>query len=63
MAGHADDAGRVLDEATRNQVTIPASFYREVSKILVPGTTLLVTQAPLAEAAAGTRLTVLAGTR
>lgn len=63
VAGHADEAGRVVDDATRNQVAIPEAFYRKVVDILQPGATLLVTQAPLAQAAAGTRLTVLAGAR
>lgn len=63
VAGHAHEAGRVLDQATRSKVTIPEPFYSEVMDILKPGTTLLITQAPLDEAAAGTRLTVLAGAR
>lgn len=61
VAGHDEEGGRPIDEATRNQVVVPPDFYRKVMAILKPGATLLVTQAPLAQAAAGARLTVLAG--
>lgn len=63
VAGHEDEAGRTVDEATRNQVVVPDPFYRKLMAILQPGATLLVTQAPLGQAAAGARLTVLAGAR
>ncbi len=59
VSGHAGEAGRELDEATRNLVKIAPDMYAKVLPILAPGTTLLVTQAPLAGAATGTRLTVL----
>jgi len=59
VSGHAGEAGRELDEATRNLVKIAPDVYAKVLPILAPGTTLLVTQAPLAAAATGTRLTVL----
>ncbi len=59
VSGHAGEAGRELDEATRNLVRIASDMYAKVLPILAPGTTLLVTQAPLVAAATGTRLTVL----
>lgn len=61
VAGHADEAGRPLDAAVRQQVRIPAPFYASVAPILLPGTTLLVTAAPLSQGATGTPLTVLSG--
>ncbi len=59
VSGHAGEAGRELDEATRNLVRIAPDVYAKVLPILAPGTTMLVTQAPLAAAATGTTLTVL----
>jgi hypothetical protein len=61
VAGHADEAGRPLDAAVRQQVRIPAPFYDSVVPILLPGTTLLMTAAPLSQGGAGTPLTVLSG--
>jgi len=59
VSGHEDEAGRVVDEATRNLVRIPREFHEQVAPILRPGTTLLVTQAPLRSGQPGTSLTVL----
>lgn len=59
VAGHANERGRVVDEATRNRVQIPQAFYDKVAAILLPGSTLLVTQAPLNTGATGTNLTVM----
>lgn len=61
VAGHAGEAGRPLDAAVRQRVQIPAPFYDSVAPILLPGTTLLVTAAPLSQGGAGTPLTVLSG--
>ena len=59
VSGHEDEAGRVVDEATRNLVRIPRAFHEQVASILRPGTTLLVTQAPLRSGHTGASLTVL----
>ena len=59
MSGHEDEAGRVVDEATRNLVRIPRAFHEQVAPILRPGTTLLVTQAPLRSGQPGTGLTMM----
>jgi hypothetical protein len=61
VAGHAEESGRPVAEAVRNRVQVPPDFYAKAAPLLVPGTTLLVTAAPLAEGAAGTPLTVLNG--
>lgn len=63
VSGHAEEGGRVLDEATRNLVRIPQDFYDKVSAVLAPGATLLVTQAPFGAGATGAALTVLSGSR
>ena len=59
VTGHAAEAGRVVDEATRNRVQIAQGFLDKVLPVLTPGTTLLVTQAPLLAGATGAPLTVL----
>lgn len=61
VAGHAAEDGLPLDEATRNRVHIAQDFYDRVRPLLVPGTTLLVTQAGLGNGSTGTPLTVLSG--
>lgn len=61
VSGHDAEAGRVLDEATRNLVHIPPAFYDKVSPLLATGTTLLVTQAPLSAGETGAALTVMSG--
>lgn len=59
VTGHADENGRIVDEATRNRVQIAHDFLDKVEPILAPGTTLLVTQAPLSTGATGAPLTVM----
>ena len=61
VPGHDDDGGRVLAAATRQLVQIPPAFYEKVAPIMVAGTTVLVTQAPLSAGGVGSRLTVLSG--
>ena len=63
VAGHAGEAGRSVDAAVRDRVQVPADFYQKVTAMLAPGSTLLVTAAPLSQGAVGTPLTVLAGGR
>ena len=62
VAGHADEEGRVVDEATRNRVQIPRDFHDKVMALLEPGATLLVTGAPLSASLPGASLTVISGT-
>ena len=61
VAGHSSEEGRAVDEATRNRVRIPQGFHDRVMAILTPGSTLLVTGAPLS--AGSGSLTVLSGIR
>jgi hypothetical protein len=62
VSGHEDEAGRAVDEATRNLVRIPRAFHDQVAPILRTGTTLLVTQAPLKSGHPRSSLTVLSST-
>lgn len=61
VAGHADEAGQALDEAVRQRVQVPEDFYARVMPMLAPGSTLLVTAAPLSQGATGMPLTILRG--
>jgi len=63
VTGHADEDGRVADEATRNRVHLPEAFHDQVASVLAPGTTLLVTQAPLRAGSTGSPLTVMTNGR
>ena len=53
VAGHASESGKRVDEATLNRVSVPPDFYAKVMAILTPGSTLLVTAAPLSKGATG----------
>lgn len=59
IAGHTGEMGRVVDEAAINWVHVAADFYTRVMPLLKPGSTLLVTAAPLTQGGGGTSLTVL----
>lgn len=47
MPGHFDEEGRVLSEEAVARVSMPPAFVRAVMSLLVPGTTLFVTDAPV----------------
>lgn len=58
LPGHSEDAGRTLDEATRNRVRVPRAFYDAVKAVLQPGATILVTQSSVG-ASPGKKITIL----
>jgi hypothetical protein len=58
LPGHADDEGRLLDEATINRVRLPRGFYQAVKAELRPGATILVTQSAVG-ADTGKRITIM----
>jgi hypothetical protein len=58
LPGHQEDAGRLLDEATINRVRVPRAFMAAVKALLVPGTTILVTQSSVG-ASEGERITIM----
>ncbi|WP_395394451.1 L,D-transpeptidase [Novosphingobium sp. BL-8A] len=43
LPGHAEDDGRVVDEAVLNRLRLPRGFYEKVKAALSPGATILVT--------------------
>ncbi|PZU11521.1 L,D-transpeptidase [Sphingomonas sp.] len=58
LPGHGEDAGRELDEATINRVRMPRAFYNAVKAVLVPGSTILVTQSSVGEDT-GRKITIM----
>jgi hypothetical protein len=47
MPGHFDEAGRDLSPSASERIVVPAGFARAVHLLLAPGSTLLVTDAPI----------------
>ncbi len=61
MPGYRDAAGSELPHVVGGRLQLPQDFARSLYPLLVPGTTLLVTDAPVLEedAGSGSKLTVL----
>jgi len=59
LPGHDADKGRELDEATLNRVHMPRTFFQDVSAILQPGATILVTQSSVGALTTGQHITIL----
>jgi hypothetical protein len=59
LPGHDTDKGRLLDEATLNRVHMPRAFFADVSSVLEPGATILVTQSSVGALTTGPHLTIL----
>ena len=61
VPGHADpDASSALDTSILNQLRLPASFRTALNSVIVPGTSILVTQAPVLPDNSGKKMTVMA---
>ena len=56
---YRDAAGSELSAVAGGRVRIPQDFARSLYPLLVPGTTLLLTDAPVLEENSGAKLTVL----
>ncbi len=59
VTGYRDSAGSDLSEIVASRVRLPQAFGQAVYPLLVPGTTLLITDAPVLEENTGHPLTVL----
>lgn len=59
LRGHAEDAGRELDEATINRVHMPRAFYTALKAALKPGASILVTQSSVGGGSMGEKVTIL----
>ena len=60
VPGHGAEAGRILDSGIAGQARFPAPFYESLQSAIVPGTTILITEAPVLPTTTGKSLTVLA---
>jgi hypothetical protein len=60
VPGHGGEAGQALDTSILNQLRLPRRFHEAVNTALVPGTTVLVTQAPVLPEHTGKTMTILA---
>lgn len=59
MPGHYDEAGRALPHEAAARLAMPAEFARAIQPLLVPGTTLFVTDAPILSENTHSDITVL----
>jgi hypothetical protein len=59
LPGHDEDAGKEMDEATMNRLSLPRGFYDAVKAQLRPGSTILITQSSVGDDGRGRRLTIL----
>ena len=60
VPGHAGEMGQPIDAAILNQLRLPHEFYQRLSEIIVPGTTILVTEAPVLPQNSGKPMTIIA---
>lgn len=61
VPGHAGDDGRPLDSGVLNQLRLPKGFHAALAEVIVPGSTVLVTQAPVLPDNHGKGMTVMDG--
>ena len=59
VPGHEGEKGRVLDPAQVVRVSMPPDFRAEVRSLLVPGATLVVTDAPVLDHTTGVPMTIV----
>jgi L,D-transpeptidase catalytic domain len=59
VPGHAGEAGGDPDPATIARIKIPAAFVKDLSSILTPGATVLVTEEPMLPSTTGPLLQVV----
>jgi hypothetical protein len=59
MPGYADAAGTDLSSVVGGRVRMPQDFAKQLYPLLVPGTTMLVTDAPVLEENSGKQMTVM----
>jgi hypothetical protein len=60
VAGHADEANLPVERDALQRVGMPAPFRQLIAPLVVPGTTVLVTMAPINRKTTGSPLTVMA---
>lgn len=60
VPGHGGEDGQVLDVGTLAHMRLPRGFLAALNAVIVPGTTVLVTQAPVLPDNSGKRMTIMA---
>jgi hypothetical protein len=60
MPGYGDTAGTDLTAVVGGRLRMPQDFARQLYPLLIPGTTMLVTDAPVLEENQGIKMTVMA---
>jgi hypothetical protein len=60
VPGHAGEGGEPVDAGVLAHLRVPKAFLAAVREVIVPGTTVLLTQAPVLPEHSGKRMTVLA---
>jgi hypothetical protein len=60
VPGHDGEEGQVLDVGTLAHMRLPRGFLTALNGVIVPGTTVLVTQAPVLPENSGKRMTIMA---
>jgi hypothetical protein len=58
MPGHMDDLNRTVDADQFKRIRIPEAFIRAAYPLFVPGTTLMITDAPVLESTTNVSLTI-----
>jgi L,D-transpeptidase catalytic domain len=59
MIGHMDDANTLPDSDVVNRIILPQDFQQRLTPLLVSGTTMMVTDAPILEHTTGQTMAVL----
>jgi hypothetical protein len=59
MIGHMDDANTLPDADVVNRIIMPQEFQQRLTPLLVSGTTMMVTDAPILEHTTGPTITVM----
>ncbi len=63
VPGHETDAQQPVDASALQRVHMPAAFYTALQSQVVPGTTVLLTGAPIASTTTGVGMSVLSATK
>ena len=63
VPGHDGEKGQPLDSSILNQLRLPEKFLHSLNAVIEPGTTILVTQAPVLPHNSGKQMTVLSAVK
>jgi hypothetical protein len=60
VPGHLGEQGQVVDPTLTEGLRMPAGFYANLQPLMVPGTSVLITEAPVNTGSTGQKMTVMA---